>query len=191
MQLFSKDAFKFREQLKNVRSVQSICLCGLFVASYVILSLFNIRVSEFLEFRIGFLALAAAGFYGGPIMGMSVGIAGDVISFFVVPQSAPFFPGFTLTYAILGFLFGLILYHSKVTPLRAVLAGLAEFLVSCTLTTLWLHLMYGMAWEYLLTIRIVKNGISFVVYSILLYVFLKAFSKVVNVIHAPAKAAES
>ncbi|MCI8599493.1 MAG: folate family ECF transporter S component [Lachnospiraceae bacterium] len=191
MQLFAKDVFKFKEQLKTVRNVQGICLCGLFVASYVVLSLFNIRISEFLEFRIGFLALAAAGFYGGPIMGMSVGIAGDIISYFVVPNSAPFFPGFTLTYALLGFLFGLILYRAKITPLRAVFASLAEFLVSCTLTTCWLYLMYGMDLKYLLTIRIFKNMISFVVYAILLYVFLKAFSKVLNVTHTPAKAAES
>ncbi len=190
MQFFSKDAFKFKQQLKNIRSVQSICLCGLFVASYVALSMFNIRFSEFLEFRIAFLSLALAGFYGGPVMGMSVGIAGDVVSFFVVPQSAPFFPGFTLTYAILGFLFGMILYRSRITPGRALLAGLAEFTVSCTLTTLWLHLMYGMAWKYLFTIRLAKNSISLVVYTILLFIFLKAFSRVISSAHLPAKAAQ-
>lgn len=37
MQLFSKDAFAFREQLQNLKKVQSICLCGLFVAAYVAL----------------------------------------------------------------------------------------------------------------------------------------------------------
>lgn len=178
MQLFSRDAFQFRGQLKAIRNIHSICLGGLFVSAYVVLSLFNIRFSEFLEFRIAFLALAAAAFYGGPVMGMTVGIAGDVISFFVTPQSAPFFPGFTLTYAVLGFLFGLILYHTRITPLRALFAGLAEFLVSCTLSTFWLHLMYGMEWKYLLTIRLVKNTISLGVYSVLLFVFLTAFSRV-------------
>lgn len=28
MQLFSKDAFAFREQFQNLKKVQSICLCG-------------------------------------------------------------------------------------------------------------------------------------------------------------------
>ena len=178
MQFCSKEAFRLRAQLQDMRNIQSICLGGLFVAAYVVLSLFNIRFSEFLEFRLAFLALSAAAFYGGPVMGMTVGIAGDVISYFVMPQSAPFFPGFTLTYAVLGFLFGLILYRSRITPLRAFAAGLAEFFISCTLTTFWLHLMYGMDWKYLLTIRIVKNASSLGVYSVLLFVFLSAFSRI-------------
>ncbi len=178
MQLCSKEAFQLRRQLQEMRNIHSICLGGLFVAAYIVLSLFNIRFSEFLEFRLAFLALAAAAFYGGPVMGMAVGIAGDVISYFVMPQSGPFFPGFTLTYAILGFLFGLLLSRSRITPFRAFAAGLAEFFISCTLTTFWLHLMYGMDWKYLLTIRIVKNLISLGVYSILLFVFLTAFSKI-------------
>ncbi len=181
MQLFSKNAFHFREQLKAIHSVQGICLSGLFVAVYVVLSLFNIRFSEILEFRLAFLALAAAAFYGGPLMGMTVGIAGDVISFFVTPQSAPFFPGFTLTYAVMGFLFGLILYRSKITPGRAFLGGLTEFVISCTLSTFWLHLMYGMDWRYLLTIRLMKNTIALGVYTLLLYVFLNAFARILSV----------
>ena len=45
MQFFSKDAFKFKEQLRNISTVQSICLCGLFVAAYVVLSFFNIKMT--------------------------------------------------------------------------------------------------------------------------------------------------
>ena len=187
MQLCSKNAFHFKEQLGRIHSVQGICLGGLFVSLYVVLSLFNIRFSEILEFRLAFLALTAAAFYGGPLMGMTVGIAGDVISFFVTPQSAPFFPGFTLTYAIMGFLFGMFLYRTKITPGRALLGGLTEFVISCTLSTFWLHLMYGMDWQYLLTIRLMKNTIALGVYTILLYVFLNAFSKVLVAGRASAK----
>lgn len=104
MQLFSKDAFAFREQFQNLKKVQSICLCGLFVAAYVALSFFSIKMTEFLEFRFAFLALAAAAACGGPVMGMAAGLTGDVISFFAAPQTGPFFPGFTISYAILGFL---------------------------------------------------------------------------------------
>ena len=147
MQLFSKDAFAFREQFQNLKKVQSICLCGLFVAAYVALSFFSIKMTEFLEFRFAFLALAAAAACGGPVMGMAAGLTGDVISFFAAPQTGPFFPGFTISYAILGFLFGLILYRAKITPLRAFAAGLAEFIIACTLNTMWLHFMYGTAWN--------------------------------------------
>lgn len=189
MQLFSKDVFSFREQVRSMKKVQNLCLCGLFAAVYVALSICNIRMSDFLEFRFAFLALAAAAAYGGPMMGMTVGIAGDIISYFVVPQSGPFFPGFTLSYAILGFLFGIVLYHSRITPVRAFLASFCDFLVSCTLTTVWLHFMYGMEWNYLFSIRLVKNSVSLVINTVLIYIVMKAFVKVLGVVRTPAKTA--
>ena len=175
MQLFSKDAFAFREQFQNLKKVQSICLCGLFVAAYVALSFFSIKMTEFLEFRFAFLALAA-------------GLTGDVISFFAAPQTGPFFPGFTISYALLGFLFGMILYRSRITPLRAFAAGLAEFIIACTLNTLWLHFMYGMEWEYLFTIRLIKNAVSLGVNTVLLFVFMKAFSRIILTVSPTLKA---
>lgn len=178
MELCSKEAFQFKTQLSHLRKPLSLCLCGLFTALYVVLSFFNIRMTEVLEFRFAFLALVAAASYGGPIMGMCTGIAGDMISFFMTPQSGPFFPGFTLTYAILGFCFGLLLYRTKITPFRAVLASLADYILAITLSTFWLHLMYGMEWKYLLTIRLLKCTISLVINAILIFIFMKAFQKV-------------
>lgn len=188
MQFFSKDAFAFREQFRDLKRVQSICLCGLFVAAYVALSFFNLKLTPYLEFRFAFLALAAAAAYGGPIMGMTVGIAGDVVSFFASPQTGPFFPGFTLSYVILGFAFGLILYRSKATPLRVFVATFFEFVLACTLNTVWLHFMYGMEWKYLFTIRLVKCIVSLGVNTVLLFIFMKAFSKILASALRPAGA---
>lgn len=188
MQFFSKDAFAFRDQFRDLKRVQSICLCGLFVAAYVALSFFNLKLTPYLEFRFAFLALAAAAAYGGPIMGMTVGIAGDVVSFFASPQTGPFFPGFTLSYAILGFAFGFILYRSKATPLRVFVATFFEFVLACTLNTVWLHFMYGMEWKYLFTIRLVKCIVSLGVNTVLLFIFMKAFSKILASALRPAGA---
>lgn len=188
MRLFSKDAFAFREQLHNLRKARNLCVCGLFVAAYVALSFFSIKMTEFLEFRFAFLALAAAAAYGGPVMGMAAGLTGDVISFFAAPQTGPFFPGFTISYTLLGFLFGMILYRSRITPLRAFAAGLAEYVIACTLNTIWLHFMYGMEWEYLITIRLIKNTVSLGVNTILLFVFMKAFSRILLTMPSPLKA---
>ena len=137
-------------------------------------------MTQYLEFRFAFLALAAAGFYGGPMMGMLVGISGDVVSYFAAPQTGPFFPGFTLSYALLGFFFGLVLYHSKIKPLRIFIACAIEFVIACSLNSIWLHFMYGMPWETLLTIRIIKNLVSLVVNSVLMFAFMTAFVKIIH-----------
>lgn len=184
MELCSKEAFRLKEQLRNLRKPLSLCLCGLFVALYVVLSFFNIRMTEVLEFRFAFLALVAAAAYGGPIMGMCTGIAGDVVSFLMTPQSGAFFPGFTLTYGIMGFCFGILLYHTKITVLRAILVSLVDYILAITLSTFWLHLMYGMEWKYLLTIRLIKCTISFGVNAVLIFIFMKAFQKVISTVFA-------
>lgn len=185
MHFISSEALNFRSQLQNLKRVQSLCLCGFFVAAYVVLSFFSIRMTEYLEFRFAFLALAAAAAYGGPVIGMSAGIAGDIISYFVTPQNSAFFPGFTLSYALLGFCFGLLLYRAKVTPVRIFLAALAEFIIANTLNTLWLHFMFGMEWQYLFTIRLFKNTISLGVNTVLLFIFMKAYTKILGTVMTP------
>lgn len=178
MEFCSREAFCFKDQLRQMRQPLSLCLCGLFIALYVALSFFSIKLTEFLEFRFAFLALIAAAAYGGPIMGMCAGIAGDVISYFVAPQTGPFFPGFTLTYALLGFGFGLLLYRSKITPVRAALASLVDYVLAITLSTFWLYIMYDMPLEYLFTVRLLKCTISLVINTVLIYVFMKAFQRI-------------
>ena len=51
--------------------------------------------------------------------------------------------------------------------------------------------MFGMEWKYLFTIRLVKNVISLGVNAILLYIFMKAFSRILGSLLAPAKASRS
>ena len=92
-----------------------------------------------------------------------------------------YFPGFSLSYALVGALCGLILYRSKITKLRAVACALVEFVISITLTSTWLYLMYGTPLQVLLTTRIIKCTMNFFVNIVIIYVFLEALQKVVRV----------
>ena len=148
----SKEALDLKYQLQELCKVQNLCICGFFIALYVVLSFFNIPISSIVDIRIGFLAFIAAGMMGGPVMGFTVGA-----------------------------LCGLILYRSKITKLRAVACALVEFVISITLTSTWLYLMYGTPLQVLLTTRIIKCTMNFFVNIVIIYVFLEAFQKVVRV----------
>lgn len=179
MQLISKEAFNFKEQVRNMGKVQNLALCGLFIALYIVLSYFNIKITENIEIRFAFLVLAVAGFYGGPIMGLTVGAASDVLSMILTAgKGSAFFFGFTLSYALLGFFFGMILYKSKLNIPRAIGCACVSFIVGLTLNTLWLHMMYGMPLQPLFLTRLVKELITLPLNSIMLYVVLKAFTQV-------------
>ena len=56
----SKEALDLKYQLQELCKVQNLCICGFFIALYVVLSFFNIPISSIVEIRIGFLAFIAA-----------------------------------------------------------------------------------------------------------------------------------
>lgn len=176
--LFSKEALDLQRQLCDLRKTRSLCMCGLLIALYVILSLCNIHITDTLEIRIGFLAFVAAGMAGGPVMGFTVGFIGDMLNCLV--RGFAYFPGFSFSYALTGAFFGLILYYSKVSRLRAASCALVEYLVSITLTSAWLYLMYGTPLQVLLTSRMIKCTISLFVNAVIIYVFIEAFQKILR-----------
>lgn len=174
----TKEAWAFGSQLKRLLKAQNMAIAGLFAAMYVVLSYFNIRISPLIEIRFPFLMLAAAGMFGGPVMAVVVAVLSDIIS--AVSTGAMFFPGFTFSYSLMGFLFGLIYYRSRVTPVRAVAGAAVEFVISLTLHTLWLSVMYGTPFPALFMTRLVKCAAMFFVNAVLLYLVLGAFRRVMQ-----------
>ncbi len=174
----SKEALDFKGQLANLRKVQNLCLCGFFIALYVVLSFCNIAISNTLEIRIGFLAFIGGSMAGGPVMGFAVGLLGDMLNCLV--RGFPYFPGFSFSYALVGFLCGLILYKARVNKIRAVGCAFVEYLVSITLTSTWLYLMYGTPVQVLFTSRLIKCTLNFFVNIVIIYVFLEAFQRIMH-----------
>ena len=184
MQIISSKAINFKVQAKNMSKLKSLVLCGLFIAMYIVLYYCNIVITPTIQFRLSFLVIAAAGLYGGPLMGLTVGLVSDILSMLVTGgQGAAFFFGFTLSYAIMGFLFGLIFYGVKMNIGRAIAGALVEFCVSLLLNTYWLSILYGLPYQTMFLTRIPKCLITLVISVTLLYVFLKAFSKMLAGLH--------
>lgn len=146
-----------------------IVASALFVALATILSFFSITVSSTLEIRFNGLAIAAAGILLGPGLGGAVGALSDILGYMVHPAGA-FFPGFTISYALSGLIFGLIV-HKKSSVLRVLIAqAVITVGIDMMLNTFWLSLMYGNAFMALFAARIVKNIVLYPLYSVLLCV---------------------
>lgn len=175
----SKEALDFKGQLEQLKKVPNLCICGFLISLYVVLSLCNIVLSDTLEIRIGFLAFIAAGMIGGPVMGFTVGFLGDMVNCLV--RGFMYFPGFSFSYALLGALCGLILYRSRITKLRAVACSFVEYLISITLSSAWLYLMYGTPLQVLFTTRLIKCTLNFFVNMVIVYVFLEALQRILRV----------
>ncbi len=100
----------------NISHTQRICLSGLFIAITIILqkvlAINYIPVIPFLRISLGGPALIIfSSIFLGPIYGMFIGAASDILGYLVFdPKSMSFFPQINAIYTVLGFVSGLIVY---------------------------------------------------------------------------------
>lgn len=136
-----------------------------FLAFYLPFFGFNsIRIS------LGNIPIMLSGFLLGPISGAITGILADLIGATLFP-AGPYFPGFTLTACLTGFLPGLLkpLLGGKMKWKNVLLITLlTEAVGSIGLNTLWLSILYGTNYLALLLPRVPTTITMTVVYSSLI-----------------------
>lgn len=109
-----------------------------------------------MKIGLGFAAVAVCAMLYGPWWACAVAALGDIIGSTLFPTGA-FFPGFTLTAAATGLIFGLSLYKREVSWLRALLAAALNcVLVSYLLNTAMISFISGTAYTALLAARAVQ-----------------------------------
>lgn len=131
--------------MKKLKDVRTITTCALLLALATILGFFKIPITQIIEIRFGALPVAVAGAFFGPVLGGIVGGLADILAYIVKP-TGPFFPGFTISSAIGGVIFGLILYSKgrKPTILRIFLAQVIyTIVVGLIINTFNLYFLYG------------------------------------------------
>ena len=161
-------------------STQMIVIMGFMIALSVVLSkLVSINIS-FLRIGFGFLPIAILAILYGPVWAAAGYTIADLIGAFVFPTGA-FFPGFTLSAALTGLIFGLFLYKKDITFVRALAASAAVALfVNLLLNTYWLTFILGKGFGALLASRAVKEIASVPVMALLIAAMDKTVIKAVR-----------
>jgi len=154
--------------MKKLRSIRVLSICAMLLAVSAILGFFKIPVSELVEIRLQFLPVACVGMLFGSPAGALVGGLSDILCYIIKP-TGPFFPGFTISSAIQGMIYGLILYNRPLSLKRVILAQAADTLViSLILNPLWLMILYNNAFSLVFAARIVKVLVMFPINTALL-----------------------
>mgnify|MGYP002087601602 CR=1 FL=1 len=172
----------FAFSAKEFKCLKSIVAAALLVALHTVLAVFvSINVTPTLRISVSFLANCAIGYMFG---------LGDIIQYIIKP-TGPYFPGWTLSAALAGLIYGLFFYDcnikiskKKVTGekrslleiidfkflLRVVLAlTIDTLLVNVLLGTYWCSIMYGKGFMFYLTMRFTKNLIQLPINIFLTY----------------------
>ena len=138
-------------------NLKTMLQVALLVAVEIVLSRFCSISTPFLKIGLAFLPLAVCGMLFGPVWGLIAGGLADFLGAILFPIG-PYFPGFTLSTALTGLVFGLCLYRRNTGWLHIALAvAVNNFVISLFVTTFWIHLLYGSSYLGLLLPRLGQN----------------------------------
>ena len=175
-------------------SLRLLTTSSILIALGVVLSFFRIPLSTVTEITLTGLPIAAGGYLFGPWIGMLIGALIDVCGFFVAPKG-PFFPGFTISTALIGMMYGLFLYTkwwdtndsrqgvlragAKGLVLRIVVAHLLKTVfISLLLNCFWLSVFYGMTFKVVFLASVPKEVINFPIEVFLIYSVVQVLKRV-------------
>lgn len=169
------------QSLEEFKKVNVVAFCGMMCALAMVLNMVaSISLGPYI--RIGFSGLPnqAVAYLFGPAAGGIFGAALDVIKYLIKPDGA-FFPGFTISAALGGMIYGVFLYKKKLTLARVCAAQLlVKVFVNVFLNTLWLNMLYGKAFMAILPGRIISNAAMLPIDVAIMYFMLQAVDRTIR-----------
>ncbi|MCI9625984.1 MAG: folate family ECF transporter S component [Clostridia bacterium] len=102
-------------QNKKTLSVRAIVFIGVFAALDIVLT----RPFRTLgaPFNFGFVAIATAGTFFGPVYGAFTALVSDILGYLLFPQTKPYFPGYAITAVSRALVYALLFYRNPVMHL--------------------------------------------------------------------------
>lgn len=131
---------------------------GLLAAMHIVLSRFLSINAWNIKIGFAFVPVFLAAWAYGPVPAAAVGALGDFLGAVLFPIG-PYFPGFTLSCALTGVIFGLLLHKEQTLPRIVTAVVLNQFGVSLLLTSLWISILYGSPYIVLLGTRVIQSAI--------------------------------
>lgn len=167
-----------QEKILTLCSIALLCAMQVVLARWLV-----IPISSSLRISFSFIPVVIAARRFGVLGSVLVYGLGDLVGAFLFPTTGGFLPGFTVTAAVSGLIFGLFL-QKKGGAVRIVLSVVASQVI-CTLlmNSLWLHHYYGMQLAPLIASRAVQCLVVGAVEIVFMILFLEKICKAIRITH--------
>ncbi len=133
---------KKTEKRKNQRPLYELVSLAMLTALYVVMNRFLSVSAWNINFGFAFAATVTAAAMFGMHGGMIVGGLGDFIGAMLFPKGA-YFPGFTLSAALIGLIYGAFLRKGKSIRHTSAAALISQTVSSLILNSIWISVLYG------------------------------------------------
>ena len=138
-------------------NIKTVAVLALLIAVEIVLSrLLSISLQN-VKLGLSFLVVAFAAREYGILGGTLVGGLSDLVGALILPIG-PYFPGFTLTAALCGAVYGIFLKNASVKKI-ALAQIINNFILGMLLNSFWISLLYGAPYLSLLSIRAIQAAI--------------------------------
>ena len=160
---------------------KKIILSAMLLSILIVLSRFFSIKSSFLVISFSFIPMMLAAIYLGPKYAAIITGLGDLIGAILFPFGA-YFPGFTISSAIIGFIYGIFLYK-KPEENRKDFKFIIQLIISSIivlggikilLESVFLNVLYGKAYVAVIASRLVTELIMIPVQVITIFILEKA-----------------
>lgn len=168
---------------KNEKKIFTLVCLALLIAMQVVLARFGAIPLGITRFSLSFIPVVIAARRFGVFSGMIVYGLGDLVGAVAFPTTGAYMPGFTLTAAVSGLIFGLFL--SKKTSLMRIIGSVVSSQVICSLllNSFWLWIYYHSAEKGYLAVvstRIPQALITGAIQIVFMQLFLEKICKVIK-----------
>jgi Predicted membrane protein len=156
--------------VKNNIQVKRLVQVAVLIAVEVVLSRFLSISTPIVKIGFAFLPIALVAMLYGPLWAGATGALGDFIGAILFPIGA-YFPGFTLTAFLSGFVFGVVLHHNE-KKISRICAGVAvsQLLLHLGLNTVWLWMITGRGYLAILPTRVAQCALMIPIQILSIYV---------------------
>ena len=157
--------------------VKTIAYIGLLTAAVIILSRF-VPIVNVVTVRISFafLPIVVAAIVLGPWQAAVVAALGDVIGALLVP-TGPYFPGFTITAALVGLELGLFLFKQRSILYLVIATAIHQIVFSLFIDTIWIKIITGSSYAAMLLTRLPECLLHFVIETVVIIFFADKIRK--------------
>lgn len=160
--------------------IRKILFLGLFISLEIILTRFISVENSIIRISFEFIPIAISAILFGPLTAGGAAAIADILGMMIFPKG-PYFPGFTLSAFISGYLYGVILYKKKITLVRTFVAALAVNLtITLVLNTIWLIYLTQNGAYAILTARAVKCLVFIPIQTFMVYFTWKYTGTVIS-----------
>ena len=167
---------------KKKLSTEMLVIVAMMIALHVVLSSFVSINAWNMKIGLAFLPVFITAYLYGPWAAVLVGALGDFLGAILFPIG-PYFPGFTLTCALTGLVFGLLLYKKQTPALIAAAVAIDQLVIACWLTPYWISILYGSPYWPLVVSRFLQIGVMIA----LEFVVILLMSRVMDRAHIKKK----